>query len=212
MTAEQPIRVVIVEDNASFREGLVALFSTTLHICVKGSYLSVEQALRNFPACDVLILDIHLPGMNGVEAIPVFKARFPDVSIAMFTIFNDDEHVFNAILHGASGYLLKTTPPARLIQAVEDLFAGGTPMTPEIARRVMHHFRTMAAPARDYQLSAREKEILSALVDGLDNKGIAERLFVSYETVRTHLKNIYTKMHVTSQVQAVSKAIRERVI
>jgi DNA-binding NarL/FixJ family response regulator len=212
MSQKKNIRVVIVEDHADFREGLAQLLTAATGFEIAGTFGSVEKSLSHFPECDVLLLDINLPGKSGIESIPLFKKVCPTAQIVMMTGLDDDETIFNAILAGADGYLLKKTPPAKVLTAIEDASDGGTPMTPYVARRVIEHFKQNAPLQTDYQLTDREKEILAALVHGLDNREIGEKLFISYETVRNHLKHIYEKLHVNSRSQAVSKALTERIV
>ncbi len=212
MTEHEYIRVAIVEDHADFRAGLEHMLSTTSTIKVVGAFSSVEKSLTAFPECDVLLLDINLPGKSGIESIHLYKKERPAVQVVMMTGLDDDDSIFNAILAGADGYLLKKTAPVRVIAAVEDAALGGTPMTPYVARRVIDHFKQNTPSQTDYQLTDREKEILAALVQGSDNREIAEKLFISYETVRNHLKHIYEKLHVNSRSQAVSKALTERIV
>jgi DNA-binding NarL/FixJ family response regulator len=212
MEKEKHIRVTIIEDHADFREGLSHMLSSSHGYTIAGKFGSVEQSLDDFPECDVILLDINLPGKSGIESIPLLKKECPAAQIVMMTGLDDDDNIFNAILAGADGYLLKKTPPVKVLTAIEDAASGGTPMTPYVARRVIEHFKGSIPVQKDYQLSDREKEILSALVQGLDNRDIGEKLFISYETVRNHLKHIYEKLHVNSRSQAVSKAITERII
>ncbi len=212
--SEQPItiRVTIVEDHRDFREGLRLMLTSSGRFIIAGAFPSVESAMRDFPECDVLLLDINLPGKSGIESIPGFKRIAPATQIVMMTGLDDDDSIFNAILAGADGYLLKKTPPSKVLIAVEDAAAGGTPMTPFVARRIIEHFKQSIPVQKDYQLSEREKEILSNLVQGLDNRQIADALFISYETVRNHVKHIYEKLHVNSRSQAVSKALTEGLV
>ena len=212
MKSKKTIRVAIIEDHADFRDGLYHMISATEGFVCVGKFSSAEKALGEFPECDVLLLDINLPGKSGIESIPAIKKECPTAQIVMMTGLDDDDNIFNAILAGADGYLLKKTSPTKVITAIEDAAAGGTPMTPYVARRVIDHFKQSLPQQNDYLLSEREKEILSELVGGLDNRTIADKLFISYETVRNHLKHIYEKLHVTSRTQAVSKAINERII
>jgi DNA-binding NarL/FixJ family response regulator len=211
-TAEPKIRVAIVEDHADFREGLIHMLTSAGRFVIAGAFNSVESALDDFPACDVLLLDINLPGKSGIESIPLFRRSSPSAQIVMMTGLDDDDSIFNAILAGADGYLLKKTPPSRVITAIEDAALGGTPMTPYVARRVIDHFKQNAPVQNDYQLTEREQDILTALVNGSDNREIADTLFISYETVRNHLKKVYDKLHVNSRSQAVSKALTERIV
>lgn len=208
----EPIRVTIVEDHADFRDGLRLMLTSSGKFTVVGAFHSVESALRDLPECDVLLLDINLPGKSGTESLPMFKRAAPATQIVMMTGLDDDDSIFNAILAGADGYLLKKTAPAKVLTAVEDAAAGGTPMTPFVARRVIEHFKQSVPVQRDYQLSEREMQILSYLVQGMDNRQIAELLFISYETVRNHVKHIYEKLHVNSRAQAVSKALTEHLV
>lgn len=205
-------RVIIIEDHADFREGLVQMISTSDQLKCLGACGSAEKAMENFPQCDVVLLDINLPGKSGIESIPLIKKECPSAQIIMMTVFDDDENIFNAILAGADGYLLKKTSPSRVLSAIEDAAAGGTPMTPYVARRVIEHFKQSTPQQKDYQLSNREIEILAALVQGMDNREISDTLYISYETVRNHVKHIYEKLHVNSRSQAVSKALTERII
>lgn len=206
------ITAAIIEDHSNFREGLAFFINSSEGYSCENKFASVEEALKNFKACDVLLLDIHLPGKSGIEAIPHLKEKYPNIKIIMMTVFEDDENIFNSILAGADGYLLKKTPPLKILSAIEDVLEGGAPMSPFVAKKVMDYFREKDEIKNDYQLTAREKEILALLVDGADSRQIAEKLFISYETVRNHLKNIYQKLQVTSKVQAVTKAIKERLI
>lgn len=211
-TGSKIIRVAIIEDHVDFREGLSHMFSATDGFTCVAKFGSAEKALHEFVECDVLLLDINLPGKSGIESIPLIRKECPSAQIVMMTVFDDDDNIFNAILAGADGYLLKKTPPAKVLSAIEDAAEGGTPMTPYVARRVIEHFKQTTPQQKEYSLSDREKEILSALVEGLDNRDIGEKLFISYETVRNHLKHIYEKLHVSSRTQAVSKAISERIV
>lgn len=206
------IRVVIIEDHADFREGLTHMLASAGQFRIAGTFSSVEAALSDFPECDVVLLDINLPGRSGIESIPAIKKICPSAQIVMLTGLDDDDSIFNALLAGADGYLLKKTNPGKVLSAIEDAADGGTPMTPYVARRVIEHFKLSVPAQTDYQLSEREKEILAALIQGHDNRAIAEKLFISYETVRNHLKRIYEKLHVNSRSQAVSKALTERIV
>lgn len=209
---KKKITVAIIEDHSNFREGLVFFINSTEGYACENKFTSVEEALKNFKACDVLLLDIHLPGKTGIEAIPLIKENFPQTKIIMMTVFEDDENIFNSILAGADGYLLKKTPPLKILSAIEDVLEGGAPISPFVAKKVVDYFREKDEIKNDYQLTTREKEILALLVEGTDSRQIAAKLFISYETVRNHLKNIYQKLQVTSKIQAVTKAIKERLI
>lgn len=206
------ISITIIEDHVDFREGLCSFISSSAGYQCAAVYGSVEDALMAEIRSRVILLDIHLPGQSGIEAVPKFKERYPDVKIIMMTVFDDDENIFSAILAGADGYLLKKTPPTKILEAIRDVLDGGAPMSPYVAMKVISHFKNQTIEKADYQLTPREKEILSLLVNGTDSRAIGEQLFISYETVRNHLKNIYQKLQVTSRVQAVSKAIKENLV
>lgn len=208
-----PIRVAIIEDHDDFREGLVHVLNFTEGFTCAGSFSSVEDAAADLPEADVLLLDIHLPGKSGTEGIAELKRLMPSAYIIMLTVFDDDENVFRAIVNGADGYILKKTPPAQVLSAIQDAAAGGTPMTPYIARRVIELFKHFAPSGKEnYSLTKRESEILQQLVLGLDSREIGDKLFISPETVRNHIKHIYEKLHVHSKSQAVAKAIKQGLV
>ena len=159
---------------------------------------------------DIILMDIGLPNISGIEGVRTVKTHFPEVQVLMFTVFDDDEKIFDAIRAGASGYLLKKTPPVEIVEAVRELYRGGAPMTSSIARRVIHSFQ--GAPStvvEDYRLTVRENEILYSLVDGLSYKRIADKYCVSISTIRTHICNIYHKLHVNSKAEAVARVLRK---
>jgi DNA-binding NarL/FixJ family response regulator len=160
---------------------------------------------------DTVLMDIGLPNISGIEGVRTVKLNFPEVQAMMFTVFEDDEKIFDAIRAGASGYLLKKTPPEEIIEAIRELAQGGAPMSASIARKVIQSFQEHATPPiEDYQLTAREKEILYSLVDGLSYKKIADKYCVSISTIRTHICNIYQKLHVNSKSQAVAKILQKK--
>lgn len=210
------IKVAVFEDNKHLRESLYYLINGTDGFSCVGAFADSNDILfqlkRILP--DVVLMDIEMPGMNGIEAVKIIKQNFPLVQVLMQTIFHDDDNIFNAICAGASGYILKTTSPAGYIEAIKDVYNGGSPMTGSIARRVLEIFQKNIIPSanHDYQLTPKEKEILQQLVKGKSFKMIADAINVSYETVRTHMKNIYTKLHVNSNTEAVSKALQEKIV
>ena len=207
------IRVAIIEDHDDFREGLYHLFRTTEGFLCIGRYSSIEEALKKMPEPDVLLLDIGLPGISGIEAIPEFKKRHPQVQIVMMTVFDDDKHIFDAIQAGADGYLLKKTPPTMVLHAIQDAAAGGMPMTPFVARQAIEIFKRYAPSEKpDASLTPRESEILTLLVQGLNYVMISERLFISLDTVRNHFRHIYQKLQVHSKAGAVAKAIKQGLV
>ncbi len=164
---------------------------------------------------DVIVMDIQMPGMDGIQGVAAIKARYPKARVLMQTVFEDEEKVFDAICAGASGYILKTARPDEIVQAIRDVHQGGSPMTPSIAAKVLARFRTLEdQPARsgDHDLSEREHEVLKLLANGLSYKMIAAELNISYHTVDSHIRKIYEKLHVSNSTEAVSKAFRDRLI
>jgi DNA-binding NarL/FixJ family response regulator len=205
------ISLAIVEDQKQTREGLVALIGGTPGFRVAGAFASMEAALRtlHLDPPDVVLLDIGLPGMSGVEGVLRLRDRFPTLQILMLTVYEDNEHVFQAVCNGACGYLLKDTPPGRLVDAIRELAEGGAPMSPEIARKVVTLFQQTARRGDvTHNLSPRELEVLTLLVDGHSYKTAAAALSLSEDTVRFHIRNIYEKLHVHSKSEAVVKAFR----
>jgi DNA-binding NarL/FixJ family response regulator len=211
VTDGESIRVAIVEDDRATREGLALLIDGTAGFHCVATYPSAEAALRatEREAADVLLLDVHLPGMHGSEAVRLFREKAPQMQIMMLSVYSDDEKVFESICNGACGYMLKKTPPARLLEAIREAREGGAPMSPEIARRVVALFRRLAPPvAVDQQLTAREIEVLSLLADGYSYENAAARIGITVNTVRNYVRSIYEKLHVHSKSEAVSKALR----
>jgi DNA-binding NarL/FixJ family response regulator len=205
------IRVAIVEDTVEIREGLGALINGSDGFRCIASYATAEAALRDLERQnpDVVLMDINLPGMSGIECTREIKARQPATPIMMLTIYEDHDKIFESLKAGASGYILKKTPPAKLLESIQDLHTGGSPMSSQIARKVVGAFQHMAPSPKDTDnLSRREQEILSYLAKGYRYKEIADTLFISIETVRTHLRNIYEKLHVRSRSEAVLKLFK----
>lgn len=210
-----PIAVAIVEDHPDLRKGITFMLRSSPKFNCVGEYERAEILLDEIDNTrpDVVIMDINLPGMTGIEATATLKARHSRSEILILSVRDDDESVFQAICAGASGYVTKPVAPEELLEAVENTFGGGTAMSPRIARRVLERFRESAPPPRaDYQLTPREMEVLEYLTQGDDYKTIAERLFLSLFTVRAHVRNIYDKLHVHSKSQAVAKTLRERLL
>ncbi|MFC5455196.1 response regulator [Prosthecobacter fluviatilis] len=205
----------IVEDHASFRRTLVRLLATETDLQCPCDFDSCEKllaALSESNAPDLILLDVGLPGMSGLDAIRLIKERAPKTLVVILTVFEDDDKVFQAICAGAAGYLLKTSSGADITQAVRDALAGGSPMNPRIARRVLDMFSKLAPKQRDYGLSDREKEILQLMTTGLIKKEIADRLSLSVHTVDTYLRRIYEKLEVNTRTGAVAKALKEGLV
>ena len=210
-----PITISIVEDNADLRRSISYILKSSPACEIIGEYVSAEDFLDNLESNipDVVLMDINLPGINGIEATRILKQTHPRVQLIILTVFDDDENVFQAVCAGACGYLTKPVMPGILLEAVEQAFAGASPMSPHIARRVVDLFRQFAPPPKvDYNLTEREQEVLELLTLGYDNKLIAEKLFISTFTIRAHIRNIYDKLHVHSKSQAVAKALQERLV
>jgi DNA-binding NarL/FixJ family response regulator len=211
----RPVRVAIVEDHREFREYLSALISGTEGFECLGSFRSVEEALPKLTSRvpDVMLIDIGLPGMSGIEGIRLFKERSPEILFLTLTIHDDDERIFDSLCAGASGYLLKKTQPSKLVESVKEAAQGGAPMSPEIARRVVKLFREIRPPERaEYNLTPHETRILKLLVEGHNYKTAATKLGVAPTTINFHLQNIYQKLQVHSKTEAVAKALRNRLI
>jgi DNA-binding NarL/FixJ family response regulator len=210
-----PLKVAIIEDHREFRDYLTALISGTEGFLCTGSFRSVEDALGKLNADppEVLLIDIGLPGMSGIEGIALLKQRHSKMLMLTLTVYDDDERIFNALCAGASGYLLKKTQPARLVESLKEAAQGGAPMSPEVARRVIRLFREVRPPERaDYNLTPHEARILKLLVEGHNYKTAATKLGVAPTTINFHLQNIYQKLQVHSKTEAVAKALRNRLI
>jgi DNA-binding NarL/FixJ family response regulator len=210
-----PIRVVIVEDLREVREGLKTLINGTHGFACSGGYRTMEEALRTLSGepPSIILTDLGLPGMSGIEGIRLLRARFPETPILALTVYDNDDNIFNALCAGATGYLLKTTAPARLLEALDEAVHGGAPMSPEVALRVVRLFREFRPPEQaDYRLTPQESELLRLMADGHHKKTAAQAMGISIHTVSFHLKNIYAKLQVHSKTEAVSRAIRERLI
>lgn len=214
------IRIAIFDDNSNIRDSIGLLLKTEKEFEVVGSFAHVLDCIDEVRTSrpDVVLMDIEMPGMTGIEAVRAIKKEFPQVLIMMQTVFEDDERVFDSICAGASGYILKNFLNTRLIESIKELQFGGSPMSPSIARKVMMKMQQVAEQIRpsgnipDYHLTPREKEVLACVVNGLSYKMVADALGISYETVRTHIKKIYEKLHVASLTELVHKTMKERLI
>jgi DNA-binding NarL/FixJ family response regulator len=207
---EKTIYVSIIEDDDQIRESLAILLAGSPGFSCASHYGSCEAALTSIEedAPDVILMDINLPGMTGIEGIQPVRQLLPETEIIMLTISEDDKDVFDSLCAGACGYLKKNTSPGRLIEAIREAVAGGAPMSMEIARRVVNSFKPESRP--NEPLTTREREVLQKMCDGLGYKAIAEELYVDINTIKFHIRNIYRKLEVNSKGEAIAKAIRER--
>jgi len=209
------LKVAIIEDHREFRDYLVALIGGAEGFRCVGSFRSMEEALDKIGADlpDAVLVDIGLPGMSGVDGVRLLKERYPQLVILMQTVYDDDERIFNALCAGASGYLLKKTHPARLLEGLREAVSGGAPMSPEVAYRVIRLFREIRPPERaDHDLTPHEIRILKLLVEGHNYKTAATELKVTPSTINFHLQKIYEKLQVHSKSAAVAKALRDRLV
>ncbi len=212
----EPIKVAVFDDNQPRRELLKLLLEDSDEFICTGAfedcYNVIENIKDNLP--DVILMDIDMPRVNGIQGLIIIRKAYPDVKVLMQTIFEDEDKIFNAIVAGADGYILKKTPPAKLMDSIKEVYEGGAPMTPTVARQVLLLFSNKHGrlPKNEFHLSEREQEILQLLVQGLSYKLIAKQGMISYATVNSHISKIYHKLHVSSAVEAVTKAIQEGLV
>lgn len=217
MTSSTPTPCLwLIEDNATFRASLARGLERTGRFACTGSFATAEAALQLArdvkEAPGVILIDVGLPGMDGIEALPRLRERFPRTALMLLTVFEDEDKIMRAICAGAQGYLLKTSPVSAIATAIDEVVAGGSPMNGRIARRVLELFSRLVPQQKDYGLTVREKEILQQMVEGHIKKEIAARIGLSVHTVNTHMRNIYDKLQVNTVNGAVAKALRERLI
>jgi DNA-binding NarL/FixJ family response regulator len=210
------IRVIIFEDSQSLRTSLFQLINGSTGFRCVGAYEDCLNLMENVAndKPDVVLMDIQMPGINGIEAVSILKEKYPNLKILMQTIFEDESKIFQSILAGASGYILKNTSPARILEFIKETYEGGAPMSPTVATKVLKIVAEKSTPvkASDFNLSEREKEILAFLVEGMSYKMIADAGAISIDTVRSHIKSIYEKLHVHSKSEAVAKAIKSNIV
>jgi len=210
------IKVALCEDNENFRESLHQFIADSPGYEVSFSATSAENILQEISnhAPEVILMDIDMPQMNGIEATGLVKSNFPEIDVLILTVYDDDEKIFDAILSGASGYLLKKTPPARILEAIAEIHEGGASMNASIVKKVLSFFnkQPLSAPSNNYTLSSRELAILQCLVNGDSYKMIGDHCNITIGTVRSHINNIYKKLHINSKSEAVAKALKERLL
>jgi DNA-binding NarL/FixJ family response regulator len=206
------IKIGIVEDNVKIRNLIQRYLDMQENMSCRAAVDSVEEMLENlekYEVPDVLLMDIQLPGMSGIEGIGIIKQKYPDVEILMLTVYHDSHKIFDSLMAGASGYLLKHTSLPEIKESIENLVEGGAPMSPQIARKVIQHFNKPASEKKpESDLTSREQDIVNGLVDGLSYKMIADRYDISIDTVRAHIRNIYKKLHVNSKAEVIAKSLR----
>jgi DNA-binding NarL/FixJ family response regulator len=209
------IKAAVIEDLREIREGLTTLINFTEGFRCTGSYRSVEEALAklNQDVPDVLLSDIGLPGMSGIEGVRLLKQRYPSMQVLMLTVYDDDDRIFDALCAGASGYLLKRTPPVKLLESIREAMSGGAPVSPEVATRMIKFFREFHSAERsEYELTPHETRLLKLLTEGYNYTTAAEKLGVSYNTIKFHVRHIFEKLQVHSKSEAVVKAMRDRLV
>ncbi|MEZ5425972.1 MAG: response regulator transcription factor [Pyrinomonadaceae bacterium] len=212
---DKTVRVSIVEDRPETRKGLARLISGAKEFVCAATYRSMEEAIEHIPQNmpDLVLSDIGLPGMSGIEGIRILKERYPNLLVLMLSVYDDDDRIIEAICAGASGYLLKSTSTTKLIASLKEVLNGGAPMSPEIARRVMELFRQSPPPKQvDYDLTPHELRLLKMLVDGHNYKTAASELGLSVNTISFHMRHIYEKLQVHSKSEAVAKALKNRIV
>lgn len=210
------IKVALFEDNKKLRESLEQLINSAADMVCTGAFANADRLIYKMQQSDpdVVMMDINMPGMSGIEAVKIITEKFPAVRLLMQTVFDENDKIFAAICAGASGYILKKTTPKKMLEAVRETYAGGAPMTPSVAAKVLEMFRlhTKVDKNEFIDLSEREKEILALLVKGKSYKNIASECFISIDTVSTHIRHIYEKLHVHSKSEAVAKAIFQKLV
>jgi DNA-binding NarL/FixJ family response regulator len=208
------MKIAIFEDNQKFRESLefVIVTSSDMELC--GSFGDTTRLQQKMEALqpDVVLMDINIPGKNGIEAVKEIKDNFPNIDVCMQTVFDDADKIFASLCNGASGDILKNTPPEKILLAIREVAEGGSFFTPSVAKKVLNNFQLQAQQGEYIQLTEKEKEVLKYLVDGLSYKMIADKVNVSFHTIHTHIRNIYDKLHVNSKGEAINKAMKNKLV
>jgi len=209
-----PISLVIYEDNSRLRQSMELLLGGGAGFIIAGSFSNCNDVSEQMEELQpqLVIMDIDMPGIGGIEGVKKVKSAFPDIKVIMYTVFDDDSRIFDCICYGADGYLLKNTSPVKLIQSLNELIEGGAPMSPFVAQKVFQFFRKENQAKEEYHLTEREKEILGLLVKGNSYKMIADKSGVTIDTVKKHLQNIYHKLHVNCGTEAVAKALQHKIV
>src|SRR5688572_15597379 len=210
------IKVIIFDDNQNLRLSLYQLIHGCAGFECVGAFEDCSNLIRNIKNTkpNVVLMDIGMPGINGIEAVKMIREKYPDLKILMQTVFEDNEKIFQSILAGASGYILKNTAPTRILDFIKETYEGGAPMSPSVATKVLKIMASQSTPetVNTFNLTEREKEVLSCLVKGMSYKLIADACFISIDTVRGHIRNIYEKLHVHSKGEAIATAIRDKIV
>jgi DNA-binding NarL/FixJ family response regulator len=214
-SSHKKISVVVFEDNKHLRESLQLLVSSSENFECIDAFADTRNIVSviNKLMPDIIITDIEMPVMNGIDATRLIKNKFPEIPILILTVFDDSERIFQSLQAGGNGYLLKNSSPDEILNALTDVYNGGSALSPAVARKVIQYFQT-AIPVQqnDYHLTTKEKELLQCLVQGMSYKMIADAMIISFETVKSHVKNVYRKLHVSSNSEAVAKAIKQKIV
>jgi len=208
------MKIAVFEDNQKFRESLEFIIVTSSDMELCGSFEDTTRLSQKIEALrpDVVLMDINIPGKNGIDAVKEIKENFPAVYVCMQTVFDDADKIFASLCNGASGYILKNTAPEKILQAIREVAEGGSFFTPSVAKKVLNNFQQQPLQGEFIQLTDKEKDVLKYLVDGLSYKMIADKVNVSFHTIHTHLRNIYQKLHVNSKGEAINKAMKNKLV
>ncbi|HVX25828.1 MAG TPA: response regulator transcription factor [Parafilimonas sp.] len=214
MLVPQKIKVVIFEDNKHLRESLQLLISSSGKFECVGAFADARNVIGIISKAmpDIIITDIEMPVMDGIHATALIKSKFPEIPILILTVFDDSERIFQSLKAGGNGYLLKNSSPDEILNALMEVYNGGSALSPAVARKVIQFFQTNNLQQNDYHLTQKERELLQHLVEGLSYKMIADVMMISFETVKSHVKNVYRKLHVSSNSEAVAKAIKQKIV